>query len=236
MAYKILDIKKPCNQQWEEMQPHVEGKHCGICNHVIRDFSDMNDNELIQVLQNGKYSCGRFDKVQMGTMYYVEEQKKEKKKYWNSIAAAIVAGVLQISTGYTQAPVIPRVKVPYPQHNLRLDDGSTSSLPAESAQTQSTQLKIDFIVLNKSTKKAIPYAYIEIAGKYVMADSLGRVSFELEANTDLNTTLVINISHRGYEHGTKRMKVLNCTSVTPLYLRKKAKNKKREYIVGDWGF
>lgn len=229
MALKKLDIKKPCSQNWDEMTPMPQGRFCGSCSHVIHDFSELANDELLSILQSGKYSCGRFEKKQMGFLYLSKENNSDRKKYWNSIAAAIVAGVLQISIGYTQAPVVKKQLIIGTQTNRCIDCDDASSTKLEE---ESRKLTIDFKILDSKSKKPIPYAYIQLFGRYAKADSVGRVSFKVEANVDVYTELVLNIDADTYTSTSKRIQLIDCVGVTHIYLSKATANKNKEYILG----
>lgn len=58
----IVRIPAPCNEDWNMMLPQLGGKHCKRCDNNVKDFSEMNDQEIIDffVQNKGKKICGRF--------------------------------------------------------------------------------------------------------------------------------------------------------------------------------
>ncbi len=61
-----LSVPKPCSEDWNQMTPKEQGRHCMSCAKVVTDFTKMSDAELIDFLQSGKGSgCGRFHQHQL---------------------------------------------------------------------------------------------------------------------------------------------------------------------------
>lgn len=101
---KQITIPNPCNEDWNSMHAKEAGRLCAKCETVVVDFSILSDDELIHHIRSGKYHCGRFNEEQLEAVYYIRDEEQKRKKYWSSIAAAIVAGMLQLSTSYAQTP------------------------------------------------------------------------------------------------------------------------------------
>jgi hypothetical protein len=58
---KRISIPNPCTMQWEEMEPVDEkSRSCSSCEKVVRDFTQMSDEELISYFQQNGNVCGRF--------------------------------------------------------------------------------------------------------------------------------------------------------------------------------
>lgn len=61
-----LSIPKPCDENWDAMQPAGNGRHCAACQKTVVDFTTMSDGEIIRHLgkstANGRTApvCGRF--------------------------------------------------------------------------------------------------------------------------------------------------------------------------------
>ncbi len=230
MKTKTLHIQNPCNQNWDEMSLLGNGRYCGSCNHVIHDFSDMSNNELLQMLQSGQHSCGRFDKKQMGLMYVLGQKKRETKKYWNSVAAAIIAGMLQVSVGYSQTPSNHQPLLP--RNFLFKGDVQTTTSNQETDQT-TTKQKFSFRVVDSETKKPLPSVHIEIMGLSGYTDSLGRIDFSLEYDPEVRTRVFLNLLAAKYEDQKAETTLQACINkLTILYMRKKKTHENREYVVG----
>ena len=55
-----IQIPKPCRENWNEMTPQEQGRHCAKCDKVVQDFSQMRDDQIINKVQSGGSTCGRF--------------------------------------------------------------------------------------------------------------------------------------------------------------------------------
>lgn len=58
----MIQIKNPCDANWQEMTPAESGKFCGDCEKVVVDFSKMSDTEIKNyfVAYKDQKTCGRF--------------------------------------------------------------------------------------------------------------------------------------------------------------------------------
>ena len=54
-----------CSEQWEQMRPVSEGRHCGSCSKTVVDFTAMSDAAIIDYLKNRAHVCGRFKQTQL---------------------------------------------------------------------------------------------------------------------------------------------------------------------------
>jgi hypothetical protein len=62
-----ITIPTPCNQNWDEMLPTIEGRHCLSCAKTVVDFTSMTDDEVKHFLLTRKDEklCGRFRNEQL---------------------------------------------------------------------------------------------------------------------------------------------------------------------------
>lgn len=70
-----ISIAKPCHQNWEDMIPNGEGRHCNECSKTVVDFTNYSDAELIVYFSNlqGKV-CGRFRATQLSRSLHIPPQ------------------------------------------------------------------------------------------------------------------------------------------------------------------
>ena len=85
-----LQIPQPCHENWDQMTPTQQGRHCGSCCKQVIDFSMMTDHEVLSYLfkASGK-TCGRFadDQLQRALL----ETRVEQKKGWKWIMAGVTS-------------------------------------------------------------------------------------------------------------------------------------------------
>ncbi|MBP6731344.1 MAG: hypothetical protein KA149_04755 [Chitinophagales bacterium] len=62
-----ISIPKPCNENWNDMTPELQGAFCKVCSKVVVDFSSMSDEEVINYFERKKEekTCGRFRASQL---------------------------------------------------------------------------------------------------------------------------------------------------------------------------
>jgi hypothetical protein len=88
-----IDVKQPCHENWQQMTPNEQGRHCLSCQKTVVDFTLMSDQEILHYISNASSSvCGRFYNHQLDKTY---EVKKIKPAFtfryaWNLITAAFL--------------------------------------------------------------------------------------------------------------------------------------------------
>jgi len=62
-----ISIPKPCHENWDNMLPETQGKHCLACSKTVIDFSTWEQEDILNYLQNknGERVCGRFNASQL---------------------------------------------------------------------------------------------------------------------------------------------------------------------------
>jgi len=61
-----IHIPSPCNEQWDEMTPEGNGRHCAVCSKTVTDFTNWATADILQYIQKGMGNvCGRFRKSQL---------------------------------------------------------------------------------------------------------------------------------------------------------------------------
>lgn len=84
-----------CDNKWDEMIPQDNGRHCGSCNKVVVDFTQMSDRDIIQYLMKNTHTCGLFKKSQVNRPMFLYNIKR--KSSWPAIAAMLISGLFSIS-------------------------------------------------------------------------------------------------------------------------------------------
>lgn len=78
-------VHQPCSENYDAMKPVHGGKFCGTCVHVVKDFTDWNQQDIVDFLkaQNGKV-CGRFSHEQLG---------QRKSKWTTALKVSVLAAL-----------------------------------------------------------------------------------------------------------------------------------------------
>ena len=65
----IINISKPCHENWNSMSAKTDGRYCDSCEKVVTDFTRMSDEELTSFMQGSKQgACGRFREDQVNVL------------------------------------------------------------------------------------------------------------------------------------------------------------------------
>lgn len=85
-----ISIAKPCTENWGNMLPAEQGRHCVSCDRSIIDFSIKTNQEILDFIKqsNGKL-CGRFNDNQLERVI-AEESNSRKISIWEKVAASIL--------------------------------------------------------------------------------------------------------------------------------------------------
>ena len=72
----ILQIKKPCAENWDNMTPVSDGKFCASCSKKVLDLSNHTDKEILELLnqKNGASFCGKLYRHQLNRSISDEEE------------------------------------------------------------------------------------------------------------------------------------------------------------------
>ncbi len=90
-----------CDNKWDEMTPHRQGRHCGSCNKVVVDFTQMSDMDIIQYLSKNTHTCGLFKKSQFNRPMVIHSY--QKRSSWPAVATMLVAGLFAVAPSNVNA-------------------------------------------------------------------------------------------------------------------------------------
>lgn len=88
-----ISIPEPCNMRWSDMT-HVDDnkRHCGSCDRVITDFTQMSDDELISHFRSNAAPCGMFARHQLNRD--ITAQRKQRRPW---LATALLPALLSLT-------------------------------------------------------------------------------------------------------------------------------------------
>ena len=55
----VIEIPKPCTENWEQMTPSEKGRFCASCQKEVVDFTHFSDSELAKYVHTHNNLCGR---------------------------------------------------------------------------------------------------------------------------------------------------------------------------------
>ncbi|MCC6462777.1 MAG: carboxypeptidase-like regulatory domain-containing protein [Saprospiraceae bacterium] len=190
-----LQIPKPCNQSWSDMQAlDATRRHCDSCQRIITDFSHYTDAQLLAYLAaHDQRICGRFRPDQLDRPLHPATAPPR-----NGVFGALAAGFAAFLA--TQQPPLPPG-----QHNETIEQVATSSIPATSNSPRQDSLRmISGRITDRETGEPLPGATVNLRGTTLGActNIEGVFNLTVPLNTLHQQTPVLNISYTGY-HSTE---------------------------------
>lgn len=64
---QIIQIPRPCHEDWLAMTPNEQGRYCGQCEKTVVDFTSWAPAEIIFYLKMNAGACGRFRTDQLNS-------------------------------------------------------------------------------------------------------------------------------------------------------------------------
>lgn len=174
-------IEKPCQEDWQRMNDHEQGKYCLSCQKNVVDFSHWTDAEIYQYLnQYGeKELCGRFFEQQLNRPI---QEKFERK---SPLTALKVAASLFVSL--------------LASHSATSQDNDSSSTIAqqEAPQKPMRQIVLSGVLTEAETGKPLPFTKVSFSEKdSTLTDSTGM--YRLEVFTS-DTSIALKVAPEGYQ-------------------------------------
>ncbi|NII28239.1 T9SS type A sorting domain-containing protein [Pseudoflavitalea sp. X16] len=185
-----VTIPEPCHENWQQMTPNEQGRHCMACQKTVVDFTLMSDQEILDHISRASSAvCGRFNNDQLNKTY-VEKKIKPSFTFryaWNMITAAFL-----LTAGAATA----QSKTPVKRHVVANKKKLIPLKPPLVVGTVAVVVPdrtISGVVREDSTGNPVSFASVRIKGAEtgVSANEAGR--FELTTAGDRNkVTLVVS--------------------------------------------
>lgn len=191
MNSKII-IAKPCHESWNNMTPEEQGRHCGACNKVVKDFTKMKTEEIVDTLKNTQGEvCGR-----IGVNKLTPANKKQKVWFWFN-------GMVFRKAIYPVMALLGVTLVAKKANAQTHDYPVKGKMDVRDYHTNDKKLNV---VVKDRDGIAIPNASIRIVSGLtkepngMITDANGRVTFDIPASDLLNNVIEINVTAIGYEN------------------------------------
>lgn len=100
-----VTIPKPCQENWDNMTPTEQGRHCQFCQKEVIDFTKMSDRETAHYLKQNNQSCGRFNTSQLDKHYFLPTPHNSSKKWlWASLFSGFM--IFQAEQVFSSANIV----------------------------------------------------------------------------------------------------------------------------------
>jgi len=89
-----IKIPEPCHEDWSQMTPVEQGRHCMSCQKTVVDFTPMSKHRIAEYMKSHVGAlCGRFYKDQLEVNLL-----PAKKNKWYAKYAALLIGLMPMTT------------------------------------------------------------------------------------------------------------------------------------------
>ncbi|MCQ6957935.1 carboxypeptidase-like regulatory domain-containing protein [Mucilaginibacter aquariorum] len=105
-SIKSITIPQPCHENWNQMTPVEQGRHCVQCNKTVTDFTVMTNTEIINYFAQQGNVCGRFESQQLaGLNNDLAVQEKPCFSWKKLVIAAAVTSLFATADADAQRTV-----------------------------------------------------------------------------------------------------------------------------------
>lgn len=191
--------KPPCKEKWDAMYDNDLGKFCPVCQTDIFDFSDLTDDELVEILKNAPQKiCGKFRASQIGRPIFIKDDKVVSKnpRFKRMLAATVL---LAVSTPFLVAQDTIPIK-PAPATYVSPKIESDSSL-LTTLNLMDKKFKIQGNVKAQGDDSPLIGCVVSIEGTKigVVSDMDGNYSLTVPQPYASRDSIMIRFDYVGYE-------------------------------------
>lgn len=192
----LIHIPKPCHEDWEAMTLAERGRHCAVCDKVVRDFVGMELNAIQTELQHSSDKvCGRLDRENVSMEPLKElvlvKYPLERLRVF-VLAFVLVFGVEVWGVSEVEAQTV----------QPEIEKLQTSGVLAGALQDSATVFRISGKVEDVYTREPVMQARVSVyqAGKLIdggWTREDGSFSIEIPKSSMVGDTFDLQLYHNG---------------------------------------
>ena len=187
---KSISIPQPCHQNWNQMTPVEQGRHCTQCSKTVTDFTAMTNAEIINYFARQGNVCGRFGETQLaGLNNYLTVEEKLGFSWKKLTNAAAVTSLFAAANVNAQEPTVGKVLI-------SMTDSVVKGIPVPGSVTYVT-VKGKIVDSNDST--ALPGVTVRVKGATIGTVTNQGGEFMLQVPSTAGALLVSFIGYESYE-------------------------------------
>lgn len=100
-----INLPEPCHEDWNQMTPAHKGRFCSACEKIVVDFTQFNDQELLDFFVHSKQkACGRFADNQLNRLV-IETKPARQNAFFPALITALLSVSSLTSFGQNHQPV-----------------------------------------------------------------------------------------------------------------------------------
>lgn len=200
-----ISIPNPCSESWDAMKPIDRlHRHCGSCNRIITDFTQLSEAEISDHLRYNHKPCGRYRNDQLQRIYTVAAPPKTKprKSTWLLFTSFFLADAVMAQTSPATTTVVAPAKQPVQQkiYGRVIDKASGEALagafvglPDGSHSTECNKKGEFTLTLRQPATELVVYCLGHNRKKITLHP--GFMEIRLEAETATLNEVVIEAEH-----------------------------------------
>jgi len=188
-----IQISNPCQEQWELMLPHANGKFCGSCQKSVVDFTDFSDRDLQEwFIKNQGNSCGRLKPEQLDRLISAKDNYTLSRFKPSLIAASLLA--------FLSFPKLSDAKVIKPPFSQTERYPNNISYEKQAVILTDTLKTIKGRVIDKDDKQALVSASVMVNRRLAFASTDEKGNFEIKLPSDFDDqNCTLTITYIGYK-------------------------------------
>jgi CarboxypepD_reg-like domain/Secretion system C-terminal sorting domain len=157
-----VNIPEPCHENWQNMTPNQQGRHCMSCQKTVVDFTLMSDQEILNHISRASSNiCGRFDEEQLDKVY---EEKKIRRSFSFRYAWNVVVATFLLTGNAAMAQSKNPVKKKEMVNSKDKTDNREQQIILGGIASIIPDRKITGEIIDDSTGKPVSFASIRIKG------------------------------------------------------------------------
>lgn len=183
---KSISIPNPCHQNWNQMTPVEQGRHCTQCSKTVTDFTTMTNTEIINYFANQGNVCGRFGETQLTSLNNYLTIEEKPRFSWTALTIAAAVTGLFASVNADAQSTLGKVKVSQSVNQIKD--------PSKAEAKSFTIVKGKIVDANDSL--ALPGVTVRVKGTTIGMLTGMNGDFALSVPS---TAEILQISYIGYE-------------------------------------
>lgn len=191
-----VTIPEPCHENWQQMTPNEQGRHCMSCQKTVVDFTLMSDQEILDYISRASSSvCGRFNNDQLNKTY---AERKNKPAFTFRYAWNMIVATFLVTGNATETQAQGKVAVEK-KENWQRPPGN--AFVGTVVIWDPVVQQVTGVIMDDSTNKPVSYASIRIKGAKagISANEAGEFALTVPTRKDKLKLIVSAIGYADNE-------------------------------------
>nr|WP_067057969.1 carboxypeptidase-like regulatory domain-containing protein [Mucilaginibacter sp. L294] len=187
---KNISIPQPCHQNWNQMTPVEQGRHCTQCSKKVTDFASMTNTEIVNYFAHNGHVCGRFGETQLAGLNNYLAVVEKPGFSWKKLTIAAAVTSLFATVNANAQHTLGKVKVSQSVNQIK-DAPAVDSI---------TYVVLKGKIISSDDKLPVVGAAVYLKDKSIgtQTNASGDFTLKVPAN-DVHTLIVSFIGYKNME-------------------------------------